>query len=146
DLRILGGTEVEAVGHRKGAGPRDGDVAESFGVGQLGAGVGVQSGEPAIAVGGKRNTPVGVVGDPDHAGIVWGGHDRVAAHVTVVLLGDPGRVTHPGGTKYPQELRTQLGVTLGTGKLGRVIGLESILRLGALVGALIDRTLVGGGP
>ena len=65
--RILGRTEVQAVGDGLGGGAGDGDVAERLGQRELRTGVRVERGVAARRVGGQRDTAAGLLVDADDA-------------------------------------------------------------------------------
>ena len=94
---------VTAVGHRAG----DGDVAVRLGEGELGALVGVELAEAAVAVGRDREAEAGVLVDADHAGVVGERQRGVAHDVVVVLVGDPRRVGEVGARDELGELAAQ---------------------------------------
>ncbi|CKV08648.1 Uncharacterised protein [Mycobacterium tuberculosis] len=85
---VLGGTEVQAVGHRDRGGAGDGDVAVRLGQRELRASVGIQQRVASRRVGRYRDAPAGRLVDAQHAAVGVLGEHRVAAHIAVVLLGD----------------------------------------------------------
>ena len=79
-----------------GAAPGGRDVAVGLGQRELRPGVGVELGEPAVAVGRDGDAAAGLLVDADDAGVV-GLRERGVAHdVAVVLVGDPGLVAQVG--------------------------------------------------
>jgi hypothetical protein len=102
---VLRRAEVEAVGDGQGHRAAAGDVAVGLGQRELGAGVGVELAEAAVAVGGDRDTEVGLLVDADHAGVGRLGEHGVALHVAVVLVGDPRLVAQVGRRGEPQHGR-----------------------------------------
>ena len=95
---------VTASGRRAG----DADVAVGLGERELRAGVGVELGEAAVAVGRDRDAEAGLLVDADHAGVLGLGEDRVAQDVAVVLVGDPRLVGEVGRRRPAQQLVAEL--------------------------------------
>ena len=99
-----GRAEVQAVGDRQRPGAGGRDVAVRLGQRQLGAGVRIEPAVPAVAVHRHRDADVAVravrAGQPHDAGVLRLGQHRVALHVPVVLVGDPGLV----GQVRPSEI------------------------------------------
>ena len=89
DARVLGRTEVQAVGDREGFRPGRGHVAVGLGQRELGPGARVEPREAAVAVEAQRDAEVRLLVDA-HDPRVVGGRERRAAHdVAVVLVGHP---------------------------------------------------------
>ena len=136
---------VTASGARAGRG----HVAVRLGQRELRAGVRVEAGVAAVAVGGQRDALVGLLGarhdlaDPQHAGVVGHGQHGVAEHVPVVLGGHPLLVGEVRRAEQPQQRRAQVGGPRAR-RLGAV-GLERDLVGGLVERPLVDRALVGGG-
>ena len=84
-LGVLGRAEVQAVGDRERHGAGGGDVAVGLGERELRAGVRVELGEAAVAVGRERDAEAGLLVDADHAGVLGLREHGVAEHVAVVL-------------------------------------------------------------
>ena len=101
--RVLGRAEVEAVADRHRRRPARRDVAVGLREGELRAGVRVEAGEPAVAVGGDRDPEVGLVVDADHPAVARLGEHGVALHVAVVLVGDPRLVAQVGARDQTQQ-------------------------------------------
>ena len=89
------------IGQRPGAAGRD--VAVGLGQRELGAGVRVEPGEPAVAVGRDRDAEPGLLVDADHAAVAGLGEHGVAPDVAVVLVGDPRLVAEVGAGGQPQQ-------------------------------------------
>ena len=108
-LGVLGGAEVQAVGHGHRHRAGRGDVAAGLGQRQLRAGVGVEGGEAARTVQRHRDADVGVLVEAQHAGVVRHRQHGVAQHVPVVLLGDPAAGADVGRRDQRQQLGPQVG-------------------------------------
>ena len=80
-----------------GVAPVVSDIAECLGQRELRAGVRVELGVAARRVGRQRDSASGFLVDADHAGVGMLGEHRVAAHVAVVLLGDPAATAQLAG-------------------------------------------------
>ena len=96
--RVGGRAEVQAVGHRERLCAAGRHIAVGLGERELRTRIGVEVDEPGVAVGGHRHAAAGFLVDPDQARVRRLGKHRVAAHVAVVLLGDPflGRLVRRG--------------------------------------------------
>ena len=135
--RVFRGTEVQAVGDRQRNGSGGDDVAVGLGERELRAGVRVEHGVAAVAVGGHREAALGpvdiagfaeVLGDPDDAGVGRLGEHGVAADVPVVLVGHPARAsTGSGEATIRQDELAQLARPRPRQRRGGV-GLQGILR------------------
>ena len=88
--RILRGAEVQAVGDRERLGTHGGHIAVRLSEGQLRPGAGVEFAIAPVGVGGQGHAAPGGLIHPHHTGVVRHGQCGVAAHVAVVLVGDPG--------------------------------------------------------
>ena len=106
--RVLGRAEVEAVGDRQRPGAAGRDVAVGLGQRELRAGVRVERGEPAVAVGRHRDPEPGLLVDADHPAVGGLGEHGVAADVAVVLVGDPRLVAEVRAAGQPQQRLAQL--------------------------------------
>ncbi len=140
--RVLGRAEVEAVGDRQWPGAPGGDVAERLGQRELGTLVGVELGEPAVAVGGDRHAEIGVGVDADHARVGRLGEDGVALDVAVVLVGDPRLVAEVRRGDQLQQRRAEVGTRRRTGERLGAVGLERVLPVRPGVRPVIGRTVV----
>src|SRR5699024_1046841 len=98
--------------------------------------------EAAVAVGRDRDTEAGLLVDAHDAGVVGHGAPGVAAHVAVVLVGDPGLVAQVGRGEQVQQGRAQV---LRPGQPGGGVGLHGVEPLRAGVGPLVDGAVVGDG-
>ena len=65
--RVLRGAEVQAVRHCQRCSPGGGNISIRLGQGKLGTVVGIEFGEPSIAVGGYRNPAPGLLIHSHHA-------------------------------------------------------------------------------
>ena len=126
-----------------GVAPPVGDVAVGLGEGELRAGVRVEAGEAAVAVGRDRDAEVGLVVDADHAAVAGLGEDGVALHVAVVLVGDPGLVAQVRAGGQPQQGRAQLLAVPGRGSSLGAVGLQRVLPVGPGERAVVGRAVVG---
>ena len=141
--RVLRRAEVEAVADRERGRATRGDVAVGLGEGELRAGVRVEPGEAAVAVGGDGDPEVGVLVDADHAAVAGLGEHGVALHVAVVLVGDPRLVAQVRAGGQAQQRRAQLpGRARSRQPLGGV-GLQRVLVVGAREGPVVRRAVVG---
>ncbi|CAM5528991.1 hypothetical protein STENM327S_01645 [Streptomyces tendae] len=126
DLRVLRGTEVQAVRDRQRLRAGGRHVAVRLRQRQLRARVRVELGVPAVAVGRHRDAQARLRVDADHARVLGHRQDGVALHEAVVLLGDP-RLGRRFGE--PTSLRTcpSARPAAGPGQLARVVRLERVL-------------------
>ena len=119
DLGLLRGAEVQAVGDGERLGAGDGDVAVGLGQVQLRAGVRVEPGVAGVAVERERDAAVRLLVDADDAGVLGLGEHGVAAHVAVVLLGDPGLVRAVGAGDDGEPVRLELRAGARAGQARR---------------------------
>ncbi len=139
---ILGRAEVQAVGDRNRPRPGDRDVAVGLGERQLCAGVRVQRAVPGVAVGGHRDPKPGARIDPQHTGVGRLGEHGVAAHVTVVLVGNPGPAAQVRAADHPQHRRAQLVRCGRSRQPSGVVGDQRVLLRTPQHRPLVHRTLV----
>ncbi len=145
DARVLGRAEVEAVGDRERHRTGGGDVAVGLGQRQLRAGVRVERGEAAVAVGGQRDAEAGLLVDADHAGVLGLREHGVAQHVAVVLVGDPGLGREVRRGDQRSTVSRSSSAVAGRGERVGGVGLPRVQPRGAGERALVDRALVGDG-
>ena len=143
DVRVLRRAEVEAVGDGDRHGAAGRHVAVRLGQRELRADVGVERDEAGVAVGGDGHPATGRLVDPDHPGVGGLRADGVAAHVAVVLVGDPGAAGEVGARGHPEDLRPQLGRGGRAGQGVREVGDQRVLPLRAGHRAPVHRAVVG---
>ncbi len=147
DLRVLRRAEVEAVGDGERPGARGGDVAVCLGERELRPACGVEVAVAAVGVGRDRHAEPGLLVDPDDTGVVGERECGVALHVAVVLVRHPGLRGEVGGAEESQQRGAQLLVRLRAGEAGGGDGVRAggLRPRGLVVGALVDRAVVGHG-
>ena len=142
-LRVLRGSEVEAVGDGDGLGAGDGDVAVGLGQRVLRTEVGVEVGEPRVRVQRERDAQAGLLVDAQHAGVLRLREHGVAAHVAVVLLGHPCLVGHVAVREHLEQCGPEaLGAVVAVEAL-RAVGLHVVEPARPVVRTVVDGAVVG---
>ena len=145
-VRVLGRAEVQAVGDRQRRRSACRDVAVGLGERQLRAGVRVELGEPAVAVGRHRDAEVRLVVDADHAGVGRLREHGVAAHVAVVLVGDPRLVAQVRRRHQREQRRAQLVAGRRSRQYRAASAWSASCHDGRANGRLVRRAVVRHGP
>src|SRR5699024_10212008 len=99
---------------------------------------GIELGVAAVRVGGQGDAAPGGLVDPQHAGVVRHRERGVAAHVAVVLVGDPALGGQVRGGDQGAQRRGDLLGGAGAGEGLRSVGLQRVLPVGTGVGAVAD--------
>ena len=143
DGGIFRRTEVEAIchGQRNGTGRRY--VAVRLGQSQLGTLVGVELGEPSVAVSGQCNPESGLSVDAYDTGVLGLREHGVALDVSVVLVGHEGLVREVRRCCQQQHRLPQLRAGTRTGQADRRVCLQRVLPVRSCERAVVDRTIVG---
>ena len=123
DRRILGRTEVQAVGDRtrNGAGGRD--IAVGLGQRELRSAGRVEERVATVGIGGDGHAQSGLLVDADDSGIVGERLCGVALNVLVVLGGDPRLRRQVRGTGELQHRRTKFVIG---GRLCQARGFDGV--------------------
>ena len=140
DLGVLGRAEVQAVAHRNRCGTRGRNVAERLGEGELRAAVRVEVAVAAVGVGRDREAEAALLVDAHHAAVVGEAQRRVAEHVLVVLVGDPGLVCEVRRAEQGEQVGAQVGAA---GETVGGVGLQRVDPRGVGDGAVVHRSVDG---
>ncbi len=126
DLRILGRTEVQAVRDGDRHGPGRGHIAACFGECELRTCERVEPGIPTVTICCQRDAEAGLVGEPDHAGILGLRKHGVGLHIPVVLVGHPRLRTQIRRGDHGQQRCTQVVAAGRARQRRRVVGPQPV--------------------